>query len=511
MPSLRLGLLVGLVTALLGSAACSSTVTSSLGGTATDADPDTDDHEDAGSETGEDAGEPDLGLPDAQDSSIELDGDDLPDVPMMDSDLDDVPAEDTGPDVPEPVADWPARYPTDRVQSPITDAVLDNLLDINNRGVGQQEDVFMKVGDSITEDSRALFCFAGAQVDLAQWSDLQATLDWFRGGDAAGSDPFSRDSDAVLSGRTAGWAISGTPSPVSSEMDTIAPLFSFVQYGTNDMHQGTTFESALWGYGDNMLNLVEQQLARGVIPMLITIPPRADRADADRWVWTYNAVIRGLAETYQIPLVDLHLALQQVTGFGLAGDGIHLNGGSGPCNMTASPLDHGNNTRNLILLQALDRVRRAVLLGEGGLDTAGARPLGDGSPQAPFVIPSLPYADRRDTRQSIHSDLDLYTGCASMADESGPEVLYRFETDREVDIRAMVFDRGDVDIDLHLLDASASESGCIARAHRILEARLAPGVYHFALDSFVSSGNLVRSGEYLFVVHTCRPGDPDCP
>lgn len=493
--------------------ACSSSVESNLGGpyAAADVEDDGASGEPDGDGPGEDVSEQaDVGVADVEDTAVEADADELIDTPITDPDVDISPDVDT-PDTPEPPADWPARYPTDRVQSPITDAVLDNLLAINNRGVGQQEDVFMKVGDSITQDARALFCYAGNGVDLGAWPDLEPTRAWFLAGDAAGSDPFSRDSDAVLSGRTAGWAISGSPSPVVREMNAIAPLFSLVQYGTNDLHQGTTFESALWAYGDNMGDLVEQQLARGIIPILITIPQRADRADADRWVPTYNAIIRGLAETHQIPLIDLHLALEGVTGFGLGGDGLHLNGGAGPCNMTGDALNHGNNTRNLVLLQALDRVRRAVVLGEGGLDPAGPRPEGDGSAAAPFVIRSLPWADRRDTTQSIHLDLDRYTGCASTADESGPEFLYRYETSRAVTIRAMVFDRGDVDIDLHLLDASATESGCIARSDRIIEATLAPGTYHFALDTYVSSNGTVRAGEVLFVMLECAAGDPDCP
>lgn len=64
----------------------------------------------------------------------------------------------------------------------------------------------------------------------------------------------------------------------------------------------------------------------------------------------------------------------------------------------------------------------------------------------------------------------------------------------------MVFDRGTVDIDLHLLGATPSGASCIKRAHQELSATLQPGTYHMALDTFVSSSGTVLAGEYLFVL-----------
>ena len=67
-----------------------------------------------------------------------------------------------------------------------------------------------------------------------------------------------------------------------------------------------------------------------------------------------------------------------------------------------------------------------------------------------------------------------------------------------------MIDRGDVDVDLHLVDGSASGAGCIARADASLTLELTPGTYHFVLDTYVSQG-VETAGEYLFVVER-EPG-----
>ena len=65
------------------------------------------------------------------------------------------------------------------------------------------------------------------------------------------------------------------------------------------------------------------------------------------------------------------------------------------------------------------------------------------------------------------------------------------------------------DVDVHVLDASASGEGCIARGHRIVQGPLEAGTYHFALDTFVGGGEEL-SGEYLFTLVECVEGDPQC-
>ena len=410
-----------------------------------------------------------------------------------------------------PLPYGPAIYPTGQIQSPLTPYVVDHMAAVRDQGVGWHDDVFMKVGDSMTADANALFCFADSGVDLGEYGELQSTLDYFLAGDAAGDTPFDRESLAAEVGMSATWAISDDPSPLEQEMDAIGPHWAVAQYGTNDMQLGTSYQSAIWGFGSNMMDLLDAMVDEGVVPTLLTIPPREDVADACLWVPSYNAVIRGVAQAWQVPLVDLHLAMQSVSGYGLGSDHLHLNAYSGgACVLSEAGLDYGNNMRNRVILEALDRLRAVMLEGEPALDPAEDLQQGDGSPADPFIIADLPFTHWMDTRESPNSALDVYTGCDAEQDESGPEYLYKLELDTSRPLRFMVFDRGDVDIDLHLLDESASVGGCIARNDKIIETTLGAATYHLAMDSYVSSGGQVRSGSYLLVVLECESGDPDC-
>ena len=147
-------------------------------------------------------------------------------------------------------------------------------------------------------------------MDLGERSDLQPTITHFLGGEAGSGSPWDRDSLAAEIGQTAAWALSGSPAPVEQELNALSPAFAVVQYGTNDMHMGSTYLSAIQPFGESMLDLTDLLLDQGVIPLLVTIPPRADSAAVDAWVPTYNAVVRGIAQGRQVPLVDLELGLR---------------------------------------------------------------------------------------------------------------------------------------------------------------------------------------------------------
>ena len=67
-----------------------------------------------------------------------------------------------------------------------------------------------------------------------------------------------------------------------------------------------------------------------------------------------------------------------------------------------------------------------------------------------------------------------------------------------------------VDIDLHLLDETATDVGCLARNHTHLELSLEPGVYHFVLDTFTNRTGEELAGPYLFALLECDEGDADC-
>jgi hypothetical protein len=247
---------------------------------------------------------------------------------------------DTGETAPPPAT--AVLYPADRVHSPITPFVADRLAEIAGVDAALRDDVFMKAGASSTVSTSTLYCFAGSDVDLADHGALGATLDFYLGGDAAGSTPFDRDTEAAEIGVHAGWAIDGDPSPLEIEIGAIQPRLALVHYGANDMGWGATYADALDLFFVNMSTIADMLEQRGIVPVLTGISRRGDSDSADRWVDAWNATIRGIAQDRQTPFLDLELATRELEGYGLASDGLHLESYSdGACIFTEAGLDHG--------------------------------------------------------------------------------------------------------------------------------------------------------------------------
>ena len=294
------------------------------------------------------------------------------------------------------------------------------------------------------------------------------------------------------------------------EFDALSPSVALIHYGTNDMGMGTTYASALPGFYSSMMELLDWLEDRGVLPVLTGISHRGDREAADWWVSAYNGLIRGMAQARQLPFIDLHLAMDPLANSGLASDGIHLNlGPYNACDLSSEALAYGYNMRNRIVLESLDRVKRVLVDGEEALDEPEDVLLGEGSHEAPFQIASLPFADSRDTREGERL-VDAYPGCASDADESGPEWVYRLDLAETTRLRALVMDRGETDIDLHLLRDSGDGQACVERGHRMIETTVEAGAYFLVADTWVDAEGVERSGTYQLVVVTCEPEDPDC-
>ena len=393
----------------------------------------------------------------------------------------------------------PARYPENRTHSPITPAVAARLKAIAKAGPSLKPRVFAKVGDSITVSKSFLHCYGAAGSNLGSHGSLAGTVNHFNLALSGGTNSFNRTSLAATVGWSAWAPIKGSPSALDKELAAISPRLAVVMYGTNDIQA-----KSILSYADNMLDLVDRLLKAGVVPLLSTIPPRLDATWADLEVPRYNAVVRGIAQGRQVPLMDLHRELNKLPGKGMAGDGIHLNalwtaGGQGACDLGASGLLKGYNTRNLLTLQALDRARAVLVDNKPAPDPAGPKLKGAGTIPDPLTIDALPFMDLRDTSKSASKKINVYPGCNSTADESGPEVIYQLKLSKAATLRAMVFDRGTVDVDVHLLGSTISGAACLQRGHHEVSAALKAGTYHLSLDSFTKSGKAM-AGEYLLVV-----------
>ena len=122
----------------------------------------------------------------------------------------------------------------------------------------------------------------------------------------------------------------------------------------------------------------------------------------------------------------------------------------------------------------------------------------DGSHSCPYEISSFPYTHSDDTSLSPVSAFDLYN--CSVADESGPEVVYFFTVDESGTLSVSVDDveGDDIDVDVHLLDADDPDA-CLDRAHISFSTSIGPGRYFIVADTYVSQGQEL-SGNYTLTV-----------
>lgn len=404
----------------------------------------------------------------------------------------------------------PIRYPNGRVHSPVTPYVADRWRAYADSSVQPREDVFLKAGASSTVSADTLYCFSSEDTtDLASHTHLEDALAYFRGGDAAGSDSFGRDTLAAESGRSAAWVIDGNPSPLDQEWDALTPRWALVHYGTNDMNLGATHGSAMVPFHEAMMTLVDDMLDRGTVPVLFGITRRGDSATANLWVESYNAVIRGMAQSRQVPFIDLYEAIDTLPEHGLGSDGIHLRAfEGGACQLSEEGLMWGYNMRNLVALEGLARGVAVVVDDAPNLDDDAPLFSGDGTPGDPIVVDAFPFAHSGDTTRARTQEIDAYPPCDD-ADESGPEVRYRLHLDVPTPLRIIVLDRDDADVDLHILEADGGGDACLARANRRIEGELPAGTWDIVVDTW-SSGGDTFVGEYLLVVLPCQPGDEAC-
>lgn len=406
----------------------------------------------------------------------------------------DAPA-DTPTDAPPPPPSGPTRYPFGPLQSPMSAAVIARAKKAIEGAPTHRPDVFAKVGDSITVNTNFLNCFAGTDVKLDKYAALEPTRAFFAKTKVGSVTSFNRATLAAGVGWSAAKTISGTPSFVEQEVAAIQPTFAVLMLGTND-----TYATGVDPFERNLRKNVDLLLAMKVLPIVSTIPQRADKPDAAALVPEMNAVIRAVAQARQIPLVDFFEALEPLApGFGLAGDGIHpqvyVSAGAHGCWLTKEGLTEGFNGRNLVTLDALDRVKRFVL------ETAAPEPAppalaGDGTWATPYVVDSIPFVDDRDTSK-VKTRVEKVYACSS-ADESGPEVVYTLTLAKPQKLRVHVFDDDGVDVDVHWL-TGATGATCTQRDDKLLDVDAPAGTFRIVVDTFAAAG-VEKSGAYRITI-----------
>lgn len=224
------------------------------------------------------------------------------------------------------------------------------ILGMNARSVA-------KVGDCISDNQHFLSPFGQGRYNLGEFAHLQRVIDHF-------GASLALDSLAAYDGLVTSAVLDPTfanplacqpgESPLRCEYRVHRPSVAVIMFGAQDLlfTPAEQFER-------NLRQIVHETIQAGVIPLLSTFP-----GNLALWEQSvrYNQIVVRVALDYEVPLMNLWLALEALPNHGLNEDGRHLSlpytdsGDLAPAN-----LQRGYPLRNLVTLQALDAVWRGAM------------------------------------------------------------------------------------------------------------------------------------------------------
>ena len=286
-------------------------------------------------------------------------------------------------------------YPLHPLSSPVADPMITWWKFIEGQRPLRRANQLLILGDSLSATSHFLNCFSQGPLALQKDSPLISTLEELRAPEA--EDTLTRQSYAANPSATT-WSLferslfkvkrgfgrrrqtEASPwpphlstlsiylssdrfllsrdlrRPILRELYENSGRFAFVQFGTNDLN----YHRGLTRFTESLIKICETLIKDGVIPMLITIPPRRAEINDRALVKRFNFVIRALATALRLPLIDLYRALSTLKKTGLREDHIHLNAYKGGCYLKKKGLRFGHNMKNYVALTGLAQVKRAL-------------------------------------------------------------------------------------------------------------------------------------------------------
>jgi hypothetical protein len=239
------------------------------------------------------------------------------------------------------------RYPVVPVAMGQTRAIYESgrILGMNARSVS-------KVGDCLSDNQHFLSPFGWGRYNLGQYAYLQGVIDHFAASLALDSLAAYDGlvTSAVLDPAFANpLACQPNESPLRCEYRLRRPGVAVIMFGAQDLlfTPADQFER-------NLRQIVHETIQAGVIPLLSTFP-----GNLALWEQTirYNQIVVQVALDYDVPLMNLWLALEALPNHGLNEDGRHLSAPiSHSGDLTPANLQRGYPLRNLVTLQALNAV-----------------------------------------------------------------------------------------------------------------------------------------------------------
>ena len=215
----------------------------------------------------------------------------------------------------------------------------------------------IKVGDCSSAHWYFLSPFGWGRYNLGSYTNLQGVITQFGESLAYGSEAAHNgfNVNAVLAPEWADPSVcQAGKSPLQCEFRLHKPSVAIIMFGTSDLLVMTPHEFDFY-----LRNLVDETIKAGVIPVLSTFP-----SNLSFWNKTliYNQVVVRVALDYDVPLMNLWLALEALPNHGVEPDGFHLGEPIGDAGtLTPANLQSGYPLRNLLTLQTLDNLWREAM------------------------------------------------------------------------------------------------------------------------------------------------------
>jgi len=266
----------------------------------------------------------------------------------------------------------PANVPALSVASlyatPIISPVSAAMLDVFARGqeLGNRAHVITKVGDSLTADPMYLTVISQEAVVLGPYDYLADTVSYY-GESTALASVAAQIGMATYTVFDPMWAdpalCNAGESPLECDYRRKLPSIAFIMFGPNDVLHNNAEE-----FAQNMRDIVEFTLERGIIPVLSTF----SYSPENEYWWQsvdFNQAVIDVAAEYEVPLINLWAAARPLDNYGLeTTDGTHMNRSG----FTFLKYDSGHESwyglslRNLLSLKMLDDLRLALISDEPG-------------------------------------------------------------------------------------------------------------------------------------------------
>jgi len=268
----------------------------------------------------------------------------------------------------------------DDVFEHVTGGVLDNIRSIINDPAFQRTpNSFMTVGDSLSHGGGEYAGFLGNCTwpqgnadeeyfwikvkDLRCFPELSNAVEFFNGITFEnGDNPYTRESIADYPSRTAPWALTGSPTYLQQEIDYTNAQYALITFGTNNLgviDDGD--QAAIDVVVDDIMILCDELSAQGVVPVVISPPPRADGRFAQSEMLSDS--LREAAMIRELPFADWFKAALPLDNYGAGSDGVHPLSYtySRTCTFDSVAMTKGMVMHNYVALKILDNIYEAVV------------------------------------------------------------------------------------------------------------------------------------------------------